>query len=237
MPPFCISLTGADDQVNPADLVALHADYPEVEFGILIYAGREGRPRYPTRAWIDRFLELAPALPKALHVCGDSIPVLLEGDHDLLALAGHFGRVQLNVRQMVPGLADRINAFGASYNGIVISQHHAAVENLWREINLPRYQMLMDGSAGTGTLPAQWDPPPTGYVCGFAGGLTPENIAIQFPLIRAAAGDATYWIDLECGLRSSDNCFEMSRVRSFVEQVRLHSAVRTDLQKKIQSSQ
>lgn len=223
MQPFCISLTGADDNIDPADLVACHDHYPEAEFAILIYAGREGQPRYPTRDWIERFLEATPALPKALHVCGDSLSALLAGDTELLALASHFNRVQLNVRQLVPGLADSINAFGAAYDGIVISQHHAAVEHLWRDIRLPRYQLLMDGSAGTGTLPAQWGSPLKGYICGYAGGLTPENIAAQLPLIQAAASASPYWIDLESGLRDSGNHFDMSRVRSFIEQVRLHS--------------
>ena len=66
------TITGADDLVDPDDLVVLSREYPFVEWAILISASRAGTPRYPSSAWLERLQnrfimnEIFPIKPRAL---------------------------------------------------------------------------------------------------------------------------------------------------------------------------
>ena len=63
-----VTITGADDDVDPEALLALSREFPFVEWGILYSAKRVGTPRYPTTEWMARL----PPVPKAFHLCGQS---------------------------------------------------------------------------------------------------------------------------------------------------------------------
>ena len=49
-----VTITGADDAVDPGALVALSAEFPFVEWGILFSKSREGEARYPSAEWAAR---------------------------------------------------------------------------------------------------------------------------------------------------------------------------------------
>jgi len=54
--------------------------------------------------------------------------------------------------------------------------------------------------------------------CGYAGGLGPDSLASQLPLIAEAAGDARIWIDMERRVRSEDDSqFMLDKVRKCLE--------------------
>ena len=60
--------------------------------------------------------------------------------------------------------------------------------------------------------------PPSGTGGGFAGGLSPENVASQIEKIQIVTGGADFWIDAETHLRSADDRqFDLTRVRRFLE--------------------
>jgi len=67
---------GADDGVNPSDLLSLSLKYPFVEWGILVSWKRYGTPRYPSPQWTQR-LALAQRVSGtgafAAHLCGDAM--------------------------------------------------------------------------------------------------------------------------------------------------------------------
>ena len=69
MAPQLITLTGADERTDIDALVELVRTNPLVEIGLLYTATPEGRPRYPSRAWLR---DAATALSGrcAIHVCG-----------------------------------------------------------------------------------------------------------------------------------------------------------------------
>jgi len=74
---FCITLTGADDSTDPHDLLAVSRDWPMIEWGILFSDTRSGRPRYPSRPWIQRLADATASAsargfsPRfAVHLCG-----------------------------------------------------------------------------------------------------------------------------------------------------------------------
>lgn len=74
---------------------------------------------------------------------------------------------------------------------------------------------LFDLSGGAGILPSEW-PTREGY-CGYAGGLSPDNVADQLGLIeQAASGDI--WIDVETHVRSEDDKhLDLSKVERFIK--------------------
>jgi hypothetical protein len=91
---------------------------------------------------------------------------------------------------------------------------------------------------GAGILPREWPKPiyldvhPGDDGCGvqqhryhgYAGGLGPDNLAEQIPLILAAAAgnehtaEGRIWIDMETRVRSSDDrTFDLAKVRRCLE--------------------
>jgi hypothetical protein len=60
---------------------------------------------------------------------------------------------------------------------------------------------LFDLSHGAGVLPKSW-PKPVALYCGYAGGLSPENLEEQIQKIKKAARGRRYWIDAETKLRT-----------------------------------
>ena len=73
-----------------------------------------------------------------------------------------------------------------------------------------------------GVLPDKW-PEPNGDYCGYAGGLSPDNLAEQLEKIDKAitnkdGGFYAIWIDAETHLRSPDNQrFDLDKVVKFLE--------------------
>lgn len=118
--PFCVSITGADDEVSPADLVALSRIYPFVEWGILHLPAKEGKPRYPTAEWRWNLARarMQHGFTTALHLCSEDVfwTLLqhLEGPGFLDELA-QFNRVQLNInaRSLVFKTADVVSIYEA----------------------------------------------------------------------------------------------------------------------------
>lgn len=84
---------------------------------------------------------------------------------------------------------------------------------------------LFDQSHGAGVLPeGAW--PKAEYrnanrellYHGYAGGLGPDTLEAQLPLIAEAAGDARIWIDMESRVRSDeDRVFNLAKVRRCLE--------------------
>lgn len=69
-----VTITGADDAVDPRHLFELSREFPYVEWAILRSIGRVGTNRYPSEAWLH---ELGHEALKhrdarfAAHLCGE----------------------------------------------------------------------------------------------------------------------------------------------------------------------
>lgn len=75
---------------------------------------------------------------------------------------------------------------------------------------------LFDLSHGAGLLPAEWPSGFPGRYCGYAGGLSPVNVAAQLDRVAEVAG-GPFWVDAETHLRSGDDqVFDLARVESFL---------------------
>ena len=219
-----VSLTGADDLVDPAALLALSQEFPLVEWAILSSQKMQGSSRYPTEAWVERFHAICPDVRKAVHLCGKDVDAFLAGDARILAKVRRFDRVQLNFNQRrQPKDLVALASVANSLEQTIILQHNSANASLWTELRgkIDRLVMLFDASGGRGASPHQgWPAMLEGAVCGFAGGLGPHNVATELAIIAGIAAGQRFWIDMESKLRAElDDRFLVDTCRSVLTAV------------------
>lgn len=209
-----ISLTGADDNTSIGYLEAIQANYPKVEWAILMFPEKEGDNRNPSRAWRDEFYK-ANLTNKALHLCGTAINQLAEEKTELMKELENYQRVQINLKprwashDFVKALTIVIKKlphieFITQYN-----EHNTEFYPYWNEIENHAY--LYDGSLGKGLNPDNWQAPIANKFCGYAGGLSPLNITENIQKIKAVANKEEVWIDMESGIRTNNN-FDLNKV-------------------------
>jgi hypothetical protein len=190
-PAFC-TLTGADDGIEIRDLFRLSVEFPFVEWGILFHAEHHGFGRYPSPKWIEYLCNQMSSFPDAhfaLHICGqEAIGAFLRGDGCVTRLATAFRRIQLNLVAKNVDLKMLIGAIQRYPDKMLITQHNATNEGLCQLLNaVPNHAVLFDESGGLGISPTAWPYPLQGKLCGYAGGLGPDNLATELPRIQSAA--------------------------------------------------
>lgn len=230
-----VTITGADESVSPLALFELAEEFPFVEWGILVSAKYSpndlGVPRFPGKKWLRRFQDLAGAnrwIKASLHFCGSWVREMVSGQangkHPFFFLDPTFQRIQLNFHgEALPCDRASFHKSLAAFDGLqVIFQIDGNLGlTLWsgslgQSINSAP---LFDMSHGAGVLPEGWPPPLSADTYhGYAGGLGPDNLAEQIPLIGKAAGDTRLWIDMESNVRSDgDRQFDLAKVRRCLE--------------------
>ena len=229
-----VTITGADDSTNVADLVALSREFPFVEWAILVSERNEGSFRFPTRDWINSFVNAATAnkVKVATHMCGRWVRNLLIGELDwnLIPLCIQISnRVQINTHRNPhhchPQLLAQLQDW-ADFDKRWIFQFDGVNDLLaaaMHAFGVP-VAALFDTSGGAGRLPAIW-PSSTGmpFPCGYSGGLGPDNVLAELQKIdKVCAPDAVTWIDMERQVRTpDDSALDLSNVRRVLEQVAL----------------
>lgn len=231
-----VTITGADDDVDLDQLLAVHDRYQAygaVEWAVLYMPEKAGSPRYPTEEWIEDFLQ-CELEHTAIHLCGsmvfESILNAVKGDRIFESLA-RFNRVQVNVNARKQEFSDEevLTIYRKLLDeGLnLILQYHDRTAAVIREFlgtspgeeTLQRVELLMDASQGKGIRPASWPEPLVidgrPVRCGFAGGLGPDVMTVELPKIDAvssAHGNFPYFIDMETGVRSGHNRFDLEKV-------------------------
>lgn len=228
-----VTVTGADDSIDPQALLEIQAKYPYAEFGILLSdkdSNGPGTTRFPSRKWLRQLVQVdvGHTLNLSGHLCGAWVRGFLTGhlpDFDRIAsdLQEHFSRFQINTHaephEHDAGLYDLLNFLRPDRqtiifqldgrDGTAIAQE--AIAHGWTE----GIAGLFDLSHGSGVLPKQWPEPIPGLQCGYAGGLSPENVAGQLKKLCATANGDT-WIDAETHLFNNGK-FDLGRVEMFLE--------------------
>lgn len=234
-----VSLTGADDNVSPADLVIISAKYQSVppEWAILYFPEKQGTQRNPSAPWREEFL--AQPLPfTAVHLCGSQVFRDILDPNTAPAIVAdlrRYGRIQLNINARRPEFSDDevLTVYWTLFDaGIrLILQYHdgskSIIERFLMDLSpeeVSRVDILFDGSKGKGQRPGSWpsllEIGPREPCCGYAGGLGPEVVSTELMKITVAAVPSSrpFWIDMESGIRT-DNEFDLVKVDSVLQQV------------------
>ena len=198
------------------------------------------KPRFPSFDWMLELLcEIEPKshLSLSCHLCGFAALDFLVGAYlrGSQPINTHFRRCQINthgalhdfdvrrlretVRQMTINGQQVIFQYDNVNTNAMLSCVGQHVHDEYESADLS-IAALYDLSHGGGVLPEEWSHPLAGTAipCGFAGGLSPENVVGQIEKIMRIMGEAPFWIDAETHLRSDDGRqFDLARVRSFLE--------------------
>ncbi|HEY2509491.1 MAG TPA: hypothetical protein VGI39_01425 [Polyangiaceae bacterium] len=211
-----VTITGADDRVDPVALAHLSEEFPFVEWGILASETRAGTPRYPTKAWVDTL----GAGRYAVHLCGAMARDVLEGNGAVIASAPlRFGRIQVNGYK--PGWPSFLHLVRVWTGRRLIlqvrseDQLQAAANEVAEMGSSGRAEILFDPSGGRGIETFRWPATPIGVPMGFAGGIKPSNMLDV--LSEIGPRDAPFWIDMESGVRSGEDTFDLRLVREVLE--------------------
>jgi len=223
-----VTVTGADDSIRPEDLVPIAKDYPFVEFGILLSKQQQGTKRFPSLDWLEELYILWRQERLALcgHLCGRWVRDLLLGEQTFFKDFGYiwemFGRFQLNFHAEPYQVNEKefceiLRQYFASKP--IIFQMDGENEKIFHSLEA-RWRIqafpLFDKSGGTGLLPEEWPKQPNKY-CGYAGGLSPDNLQTEMQRI-ANVTTGPIWIDAETLLRSeNDEVFDLEKVHRFLE--------------------
>jgi len=220
-----VTITGADNNVNPYELHMASHRNPYVEWGILFSRNKEGKQRYPNQEWI-RLVCLINANLSA-HFCGWWAKEVVENQNfDLITnLHPKFKRIQLNYRftsAKSQEYLEAINNFCIEYpERDIILQYNkgnkAAVDNFMLGKDMKAIQFLYDSSGGNGNVISEIQEP-FNYYTGYAGGIDLENVENVCKLITAHENESEVWIDLESGARTN-NELDMVKVKSILWQV------------------
>lgn len=234
MPLTRVTITGADDGVEPEALFDLSAEFPFVEWGILQSTSQRGRPRFPSESWLEKLIDERIAqhgrkrVALSAHLCGKLARCTLEGHESaFIGNAWPFERVQINGFSGDNPPSPEFLGLLKSYPGLeFILQLRSASDWLRaHEIatDTPNVVGLFDASGGLGVRPTEWPESPSSKLrCGFAGGITPENVSETLDALSARP--ESFWIDLESGARISDR-FDLNRVRTVIERAANYIAV------------
>lgn len=228
-----VTLTGADDSVDPYQLIELSREFPFVEWGILI-GSHDGTQRFPKRDWISRLCSANDDVPHcvqlSLHICGARMRNIANGNpdiHDYLSgCETMFQRTQLNWHgeEQLPIVGS--NVFYSfmflqndGWEPEVIFQLDGANDHLFVNAGrLYRVSGLFDCSHGAGVMPTSWPISRGDIRCGWAGGLGPDNVVEEFQKIQKKAIQP-FWIDMETKLFNDKNEFDLTKCRSVLEQI------------------
>lgn len=223
-----VTLTGADDSVNPAGLIALSKEFPFVEWGILMMGTSvKGINRFPSTLWIKRLVEeVDESVQLCAHLCG--IPVfetLIYSDpfHLNSRLNPKFKRVQLNTHGGSLRNLVKTPTFLKTIPRQIIFQCDGvndSLVNVWasEKLGVP----LFDTSSGAGMLPrGGWPKIWENTYCGYAGGLGPKNVVEELDKIGKVTDGMPFWIDMETRIRSKkDSHFDLDLCRQVLESVK-----------------
>lgn len=215
---YC-TLTGADNTINPKDLLVLSQKYPFVEWGILYSESKMGTGRYPTYEWIQALTDLLRLEENkdanfALHVCGKAVKDWINVENKIEEIAKHFKRIQLNLRFKQFTTEEIKKSIDDTPDQVIITQHNEANKNLYKSVysQFGNHAILFDTSGGRGVADNnQWTEPLPNVLCGYAGGLGPDNVASQLQIINKLVEGKDFYIDMEGKLRNDKDQFDLSK--------------------------
>lgn len=221
-----VTITGADDKVDPRFLLRLTDEYPFVEWGILFSKPKEGQQRYPSDHWVQHLLEYG--LPLSAHFCGWYAREVLEKANTgiITKLSKQFNRIQLNYnfkRSSKHNLIPILRYAEKHPDRSIILQYNksnAETLNKFMVNGLPEnIHFLYDSSGGRGTEIQSISDPIGKQYTGYSGGIHSKNISRICAWIYKHNSKCDAWIDLESGARTN-NEFDLKKVQHILQDVK-----------------
>jgi hypothetical protein len=223
-----VTITGADDSIKPIELANLSSEFPFVEWGILVSKNNYGTPRFPSLSWLQKLRGLKHDmrdLKLSCHLCGTFVRELAKGNDTVIQIMGPmwyiFERVQINFHAIPHEFSNQMIGIMSKYpKQQYIFQYDGVNDAIVRKAFLAgcNVSALFDKSGGAGILPKQWPNLLEGIPCGYAGGLSPDNVDEQIKVIEEIVGGTKIWIDVETHVRSNmDAEFDLGKIRKFLE--------------------
>ena len=220
-----ITITGADDHVNPEDLAFLSEKYPFVEWGILLSETRKGTNRFPSSFWMERLKKYKDQLRLSGHLCGRWLGDMMktgtnsfkQENPDLWAL---FKRIQLNfLGNTTEYTQDFLDSLSWSPRKQFIFQVNSFDNELLIKCKNSGLNVvpLFDLSHGGGITPSDWPSATNQDYYGFAGGLGPSNLKEEIERILSQNKDINFWVDMETNVRDNDNKFDLLKVEKCLD--------------------
>lgn len=233
-----ITCSDPREDISVSEMMRLLHFAPQIEIGVQASPGAmaTGRPRHK---WFQQLMSLVSnidtPLNVALHVnyswCNDMCSGRIPPEIQEWLMLRHVRTNAPAVRRIQLNIGDGTNAFDANktaklihdfpdhefifpYNSVVSSQVaklHDTGAN---------FSLLYDSSYGYGKSPDAWyGPVYSSHPMGYAGGLSPENVAQNLDLIsEQLPSDYTTWIDAEGRLmKPGTRQMDLSRARSYVD--------------------
>lgn len=230
-----ITITGADDSIEPERLFELSAKYHFVEWGILVSKKSVGTNRFPSEKWLSKLAVIygEHKIKLSAHICGRWVKEILVGGcaaiESLDPWLPIFRRIQINTH------AELMQKNPNDFIDVVNKYFHIKGKQTiiqWDNVNghellfmLSQQDLnavpLFDMSHGAGVLPETWPhrlAKPNSYwepfYCGYAGGLGPDNIVDAINNITKLVDndnftnigrEAPVWLDMETKVRSNND--------------------------------
>lgn len=219
---FVVTITGADDDIDPAVLAAMSEEYPFVEWGILFSNSSPGKKRYPSKQWRSELyatlLSCKHTLNLSAHLCGSMVQDFFRVDNTWVnELDMFYRRIQFNNYTALN--QETVRRFANQSKTPCILPMNAKVklfDDVTDSSSRSRISYLFDSSGGRGVerVPNDWPKPIEGsHVSGYAGGITAENISAHLRFLIERHGiDQPFWVDLETGARDENNVFNINKV-------------------------
>jgi phosphoribosylanthranilate isomerase len=222
-----ITVTGADDSVTDIEeMFSLSSIYPRLEWGILVSKNNMGGPRFPSMVWLDALAEKCRFKPGVLklsaHLCGRWVRDIFEkAETEVFEVLPMdiFERIQFNfhaqrhtvIETATKLLHDKFRRYELIFQAEDVNNTAIRI----KPEGVSAYP-LFDKSGGAGILPDKW--PETWEYSGYAGGLSPDNVAHELMQINEARRGYPIWIDAETKLRSEDDSvFDLDKVQGFIK--------------------
>lgn len=227
-----ITFTGVDSRTDLDRLSTITSKY-DIEFGVLVSLIRSGTyPRYPSITTITNLFR--HNLNLSCHFCGALAYDFGSGAGNTFRkyISDHikepcFKRFQFNISrcEIDDGLLrrniDDFSAYLCRLSGddidkcrksIILQVGSAGFHKSYYDIGT---SFLFDVSGGKGIVPSTY--PISVGECGYAGGISPDNVKRLLPKILEAAGLYDTWIDIESGVRDESDHFDLDLVETLLK--------------------